>query len=77
LILRFRILRRVSVAESALSKRSLVKSKRSLIREDGADLAMTHNSISGDEPGRSRDTLLLDLIENFGIGNELGGGEFE
>nr|AFK48196.1 unknown [Medicago truncatula] len=38
---------------------------------------MIRNSISGEEPGRSRDTVLFGLTVNLGIGNELGGGEFE
>lgn len=69
---------RVLVAESALTK-SLgeVESKSPLRGEEGAELATLRISISGQEPGRSRDTVLFGLTENFGIGKELGGGEFE
>ena len=81
LMLRLRMRHRVLVAESALSsKRSLVKgrSKRSLLGEEGADLATRRISIPGEEePGRSRDTVLFGRTENLGIGKELGGGEFE
>lgn len=68
---------KVLVAESALAKGSLVEGECSLRGEEGADLATGCNSTSGEEPGRSRDTVLFGLTENFGIGKELGGGEFE
>lgn len=69
--------RNVSVAESAPQKISLVKGLRSLVGDAGADLAIGCISTSGAEPGNSSDTVLLGRIENFGIGKELGGGEFE
>ncbi|WVZ08904.1 hypothetical protein V8G54_022250 [Vigna mungo] len=72
--LRLRMRRKAFVGES---KRSLAHGECSPRGEEGAELACNCNSISGQEPGRSRDTLLFGLTENFGIGNELGGGEFE
>lgn len=68
---------RVLVAESALSNRSLVKGECSLAGDAGADLASGRISISGEQLGRSRDTVLFGRTENLGIGKELGGGEFE
>lgn len=76
-MLRLRMRRRVSVAKSALSKRSPGEGERSLVGDAGADLACGCISISGEELGRSRDTVLFGLTENLGIGKELGGGEFE
>lgn len=49
----------------------------SLWGEEGADLATGCIWISGEELCRSRDTVLFGLTEIFGIGKELGGGEFE
>ena len=65
------------MAESALAKMSLVEGECSLRGDEGADLATGCSSISGGDRGSSRDTVLFGLTENFGIGNELGGGEFE
>ena len=77
LMSRLRMRRRVSVAESALWKRSLVEGLRSLVGDAGADFAVGCNLTSGTKPGSSSDTVLFGRIENFGIGKELGGGEFE
>lgn len=77
LMLRLRMRRRVCVAESAWTKRSLVDGECSLLGDGGADLATGRISNSGEEPGKSRDTVLFGLTENLGIGKELGGGEFE
>jgi hypothetical protein len=69
---------RVLVAESSLTRKSLAKGESSRRGEHGAELAILRNSNSGeDKLGRSRDTVLLGLTENFGIGKELGGGELE
>lgn len=67
--------RSVFVAES--KRPSLAQGECSPRGEDGAELARNGISTSRQEPGRSSDTLLLGLTENFGIGNELGGGELE
>lgn len=76
-MLRLRMRRSVSVAESALWKISLVKGLCPLVGDAGADLAIGCISTSGPEPGNSSDTVLFGRTENFGIGKELGGGEFE
>lgn len=69
--------RRVLVAESALSNQSLGEGLRPLVGEAGADFAMGRISISEAKVGKSRETVLLGLMKNFGNGKELGGGEFE
>lgn len=69
--------RRVCVAESVLSDKPPGDGLRSRVGDAGADLAKGGKSISEGEAGRSRETVLLGLTENFGIGKELGGGEFE
>lgn len=68
--------RRVLVAESAMSNRSPGEGLCSL-GEAGADLEKGGKSISDAAVGKSRETVLLGLIENLGIGKELGGGELE
>jgi hypothetical protein len=71
--------RKVFVAESALRSKSLIEGLCSLEGEAGADLAFgcTSKSASSDT-GKSSDTVRFGgLIENLGIGKELGGGEFE
>lgn len=77
LISRLRMRRRDLVAESALSNRSPGDAQLSLVGEAGADLAIGCRSISVVEEGNSSETVLLGLNGNFGIGRELGGGEFE
>ena len=69
--------RRVSVAESALRNSSLAEGFRSLVGEAGADLASGCTSMLELELGKSKDTVRLGLIENLGMGRELGGGELE
>lgn len=76
-MLRLRMRHRVLVAESVLPNRSLIEGECSLAGDAGADLASGCILISGEELGRSRDTVLLGRTENLGIGKELGGGEFE
>lgn len=76
-ISRLRMRRSVLVAESALSNKSLGEALRSLMGEAGADFAMGWKSISEAIVGKSRETVLLGCMENLGMGNELGGGEFE
>ena len=71
--------RKVFVAESALRNKSPIHGLCSLEGEAGADLAVgsTLKSVPWDT-GKSRDTVRFGgLIENLGIGKELGGGEFE
>lgn len=69
--------RRVLVAESTVRNRSFVDGLSSLVGEAGADLAVGYTLIPGSETGNSSDTVRFGLIENLGIGRELGGGEFE
>lgn len=69
--------RRVFVAESEVSNRSLGEGLRSLVGKAGADLAIGRKSYLVSERGKSSDTDLLGLIENFGMSEELGGGELE
>jgi hypothetical protein len=76
---RLRMRRRVFVAESALRNKSFIDGLCSLEGEAGADLAVgcTLKSVPW-FTGKSRDTVRFGgLIENLGIGKELGGGEFE
>jgi hypothetical protein len=71
--------RRVFVAESALRNKSFIDGLCSLEGEAGADLAVgcTLKSVPW-FTGKSRDTVRFGgLIENLGIGKELGGGELE
>lgn len=69
--------RRVFVAESALKKKSLGERYGSLVGEGGADFGNGPSSKSGAEPGKSSDTVRFGIIENLGMGKELGGGELE
>lgn len=87
---RLRMRRRVFVAESALLKRSigvifvaaltnrlLDEGLRSLVGDAGADFETRCRSNSEIGVGKSSETVLFGQRENLGIGNELGGGEFE
>ena len=47
---------------------------RPLVGEAGADLAIGRILTSDAKVGKSRETVLLGCTENFGKGNELGGG---
>lgn len=69
--------RRVFVAESAESNRSLGGGLDHLVGEAGADLEMGCISVSESKEGNSSETVLLGPRKNLGKGNELGGGEFE
>lgn len=70
--------RRVCVAESVLSDKTPGDGLRSRVGDAGADLAKGGKSMpKGEVVGRSRETVLLGLTENLGMGKELGGGEFE
>lgn len=60
-----------------MSNMSLGEGLRSLVGEAGADLATGCKSASEAKVGKSRETVLLGLSENLGMGKELGGGEFE
>ncbi|KAK0581456.1 hypothetical protein LWI29_014005 [Acer saccharum] len=72
--------RRVWVAESALTKASLVLPVCPLVGDGGADLAkgwlisIPEISLA---TGNSSETVRFGRIENLGIGKELGGGELE
>lgn len=74
---RLSIRRRHFVAESSRSNKSPGEGLRSLVGDAGADTAMGRRSIAEAEVGKSSETVLLGFKENFGIGKELGGGEFE
>jgi hypothetical protein len=62
------------VANSTLS---VGNELRSLVGEEGADLAIGRKSTEETEELNSSETVLLGRTEKLGIGNELGGGEFE
>lgn len=74
---RLRMRHRVLVAESGLLQRSPGNGLCSLDGEAGADFMMKHKSFSRGEVAKSRGTVLLGWKENFGMGKERGGGEFE
>lgn len=61
----------------ALLRKSLMEVVASLEGEDGADLEIGWNVTSDFGTGISRDILRFCRRENLGMGNELGGGEFE
>lgn len=65
------------MAESVLTNTIPGEGLCSLVGDAGADLAMGRKLISDAEAGNSRETVLLGLRENLGMGKELGGGEFE
>ena len=60
-----------------LRKKSSSDEPDFLVGEEGADLDNGWRVISDGGPGSSREMLRFWRRENFGMGRELGGGEFE